>query len=39
MALNSLQLNPELTNLPGYILKKHHLRKHGKDAYYGQKER
>jgi L-ribulose-5-phosphate 4-epimerase len=39
MALNSLQLNPELTNLPGYILKKHHLRKHGKDAYYGQNKK
>ena len=38
MALYSLQLNPELTNLPDYILRKHYLRKHGKDAYYGQRE-
>lgn len=36
MAVYSLQLNPTLVNLPEYILKKHYLRKHGKDAYYGQ---
>jgi len=36
MALFSLELNQNLSNLPEYILKKHHLRKHGKDAYYGQ---
>jgi L-ribulose-5-phosphate 4-epimerase len=36
MAIYSLQLNPVLSDLPEYILKKHYLRKHGKDAYYGQ---
>jgi L-ribulose-5-phosphate 4-epimerase len=38
MALFSLELNPKLTNVPEYILKKHYLRKHGKNAYYGQRE-
>jgi L-ribulose-5-phosphate 4-epimerase len=37
MALGTLQLNSSVNPLPGYILKKHYLRKHGKDAYYGQK--
>ena len=37
MALGSLQLNPDLAPLPGHILDKHHLRKHGPAAYYGQK--
>jgi L-ribulose-5-phosphate 4-epimerase len=36
MALFSLQLNNKLEELPDYILKKHYLRKHGPDAYYGQ---
>ncbi len=36
MALGSLQLNTSLTSLPEHILKKHYLRKHGPDAYYGQ---
>jgi L-ribulose-5-phosphate 4-epimerase len=36
MALNSLQLNPNLSSLPDYILNKHYLRKHGSNAYYGQ---
>lgn len=30
-------LNPMASGLPQYILDKHYLRKHGKDAYYGQK--
>jgi L-ribulose-5-phosphate 4-epimerase len=38
MALFSLQLNPGLPALPGYILNKHFLRKHGPNAYYGQKK-
>jgi L-ribulose-5-phosphate 4-epimerase len=38
MALKSLELNPDLDALPGYILKKHYERKHGKNAYYGQKD-
>ncbi len=36
MAMNSIRLNPNLKGLPDYILKKHYLRKHGKNAYYGQ---
>jgi L-ribulose-5-phosphate 4-epimerase len=37
MAFKSLRLNPKLKPLPDYILKKHYQRKHGLDAYYGQK--
>lgn len=36
MAFTALVLNPETKTLPEYILKKHYLRKHGPDAYYGQ---
>jgi len=36
MAFRSIALAPELSSLPEYILKKHHLRKHGPAAYYGQ---
>jgi L-ribulose-5-phosphate 4-epimerase len=36
MAFSALHLNPEIKTLPEYILKKHYLRKHGPDAYYGQ---
>lgn len=36
MAYVSMQLNPNLTALPDYILKKHYERKHGPGAYYGQ---
>jgi L-ribulose-5-phosphate 4-epimerase len=39
MALDSLGLNPKLKPLPEYILRKHHQRKHGPDAYYGQKKK
>lgn len=35
MAFRSLQLNPE-TTMEQTLLDKHFLRKHGKDAYYGQ---
>ena len=38
MALGSLSLNPTLKSIPDYILEKHHLRKHGPGAYYGQKK-
>lgn len=38
MALLSLQLNPDLLSLPDYILRKHYGRKHGPNAYYGQKK-
>lgn len=37
MALGSLLLNHDVPNLPGYLLQKHHRRKHGPDAYYGQR--
>ncbi len=37
MAIHSLLLNPNLKSLPDYILNKHYSRKHGPDAYYGQK--
>jgi L-ribulose-5-phosphate 4-epimerase len=36
MALHSLQVNPGLQAIPGYLLDKHYLRKHGENAYYGQ---
>lgn len=36
MAFHSLQLNPE-TQMDQVLLDKHYLRKHGKNAYYGQK--
>ncbi|CAN5128801.1 L-ribulose-5-phosphate 4-epimerase [soil metagenome] len=36
MARETLALNPAGESLPGHILEKHHLRKHGPDAYYGQ---
>jgi L-ribulose-5-phosphate 4-epimerase len=38
MALHSLGLNPKLKSLPKHILEKHHQRKHGPNAYYGQKK-
>ncbi|MBI5471021.1 MAG: class II aldolase/adducin family protein, partial [Ignavibacteriae bacterium] len=38
MALGSLQLNPTLSELPVHILSKHFHRKHGPNAYYGQKK-
>jgi L-ribulose-5-phosphate 4-epimerase len=34
----TLQINSDLKELPDYILKKHHYRKHGPNAYYGQKK-
>ena len=37
MALSSLALKPDLKDLPDYIQKKHYERKHGDNAYYGQK--
>ena len=37
MALGSATLNPAIGTIPEHILEKHHLRKHGPDAYYGQK--
>jgi L-ribulose-5-phosphate 4-epimerase len=39
MALGTLQIEPGIKPLPEYILRKHHLRKHGPDAYYGQENK
>ena len=36
MALNAMQLNPQLGPMQQELLDKHYLRKHGKNAYYGQ---
>jgi L-ribulose-5-phosphate 4-epimerase len=37
MAYHSLQLNGELSTMSQVLLDKHYLRKHGANAYYGQK--
>ena len=39
MALGSLQLNPSISRLPSHIESKHYQRKHGPQAYYGQKNK
>lgn len=39
MALNTLLLNPKIKELPEHILQKHFSRKHGPNAYYGQKRK
>ena len=36
MNFHSLQLNPAQTHMQQELLDKHYLRKHGKNAYYGQ---
>jgi L-ribulose-5-phosphate 4-epimerase len=36
MAWHSLMLQPDLSPLDQHLLDKHYLRKHGKNAYYGQ---
>jgi L-ribulose-5-phosphate 4-epimerase len=38
MQLHALQLNPELDSMQKELLDKHFLRKHGENAYYGQKK-
>ncbi len=38
MALGSLQLNPDIPAIPAHIQEKHYQRKHGPNAYYGQKK-
>lgn len=38
MALMSLQLDPKLRSIEPELLNKHFKRKHGPDAYYGQKK-
>jgi len=37
MAFMSVLINPEAGNIKQTLLDKHYLRKHGKNAYYGQK--
>ncbi len=38
MAFGSIQLNPDISALPMHIQRKHYQRKHGPEAYYGQKK-
>jgi ribulose-5-phosphate 4-epimerase/fuculose-1-phosphate aldolase len=38
MAYRTIALDPRLAPLDRHILEKHFLRKHGPDAYYGQKK-
>jgi L-ribulose-5-phosphate 4-epimerase len=37
MATQTLQLNPNTKPIPKVLLEKHYQRKHGKNAYYGQR--
>jgi ribulose-5-phosphate 4-epimerase/fuculose-1-phosphate aldolase len=37
-AIDTLSLNPAAPALPRYLLDRHFKRKHGPDAYYGQKD-
>lgn len=37
MNFRAISLNPEVKNMQQELLDKHYLRKHGKNAYYGQK--
>lgn len=37
MALNTYLLNPQINAIDQFLLDKHYLRKHGVNAYYGQK--
>ena len=39
MATFTLINNPDSKPAPGYLLDKHYMRKHGPDAYYGQREK
>jgi L-ribulose-5-phosphate 4-epimerase len=38
-AFYTLALGGNADGIPGHLLDKHYLRKHGKNSYYGQKER
>jgi len=38
IALHTVELNPEIGEIPRALLNKHYMRKHGPDAYYGQPE-
>jgi L-ribulose-5-phosphate 4-epimerase len=37
MNIGTLRLHPDAPLLEDYVLNKHHQRKHGPEAYYGQK--
>jgi len=37
LAFETLLLRPDQDSLPDYLMDKHYNRKHGSDAYYGQK--
>jgi L-ribulose-5-phosphate 4-epimerase len=37
MAAGTLRLAPSIAPLPNLLMDKHFLRKHGPNAYYGQK--
>ncbi|HEX7590761.1 MAG TPA: L-ribulose-5-phosphate 4-epimerase AraD [Candidatus Limnocylindrales bacterium] len=39
MAAQTLALSPGVAPMPDYLLERHHLRKHGPTAYYGQRRR
>ena len=39
MALHTKQINPNAIEVPDHLLDKHYLRKHGKNAYYGQSKK
>lgn len=38
MGIYTLQIDPDAAPAPQYVLDKHYLRKHGANAYYGQKK-
>jgi L-ribulose-5-phosphate 4-epimerase len=38
IAVGTFQINPNIKELPNYISEKHYQRKHGPNAYYGQKK-
>src|SRR5438067_130308 len=37
MALDTLRINPDARSIDDFLLDKHHGRKHGSGAYYGQR--
>lgn len=37
MARQTFELNPNAERIPAYLAEKHYMRKHGSNAYYGQK--
>jgi hypothetical protein len=39
MATQTLALDPEVGPMADYLLERHFRRKHGPDAYYGQRRR